>query len=85
MQPSALDDLPQTVLDLQAIAWPDRLRALTLVLQGVADGRPLAEMRAEAAEIAATALLHLILQIAEFTEVHQLPMKHHLRAQALSP
>ena len=46
----------QTVLDLQAIAWPDRLRALTLVLQGVADGRPLAEMRAEAAEIAATAL-----------------------------
>ena len=46
----------QTVLDLQAIAWPDRLRALTLVLQGVADGRPLAEVRAEAAEIATTAL-----------------------------
>ena len=46
----------QAVLDLQAIAWPDRLRALTLVLQGVADGRPLAEVRTEAAAIAATAL-----------------------------
>jgi hypothetical protein len=47
----------QTVLDLQAIAWPERLRALTMVLQGVAGGRQLAEMTAEAAGIAATALL----------------------------
>jgi hypothetical protein len=47
----------QTVLDLQAVAWPDRLRALTLVLEGVADGRPLADVTAEASEIAAMALL----------------------------
>ncbi len=47
----------QAVLDLQAIAWPDRLRALTLVLQGVADGRPLAEVTAEVAGIATAALL----------------------------
>ena len=46
----------QTVLDLQAINWPDRLSALTQVLQSVADGRPLSEARAEAAEIAAAAL-----------------------------
>lgn len=46
----------QTVLDLQAIAWPDRLRALTLVLQGVADGLPLADARAQATEVAAAAL-----------------------------
>jgi hypothetical protein len=44
----------QTVFDLQAISWPDRLRALTLLLQGVADGRPLSDMRAEAAQIAAS-------------------------------
>jgi len=47
----------QAVLDLQAIAWPDRLRALSLVLQGVADGRPLPEVTAEAARIATAALL----------------------------
>lgn len=47
----------QAVLDLQAIAWPDRLRALTLVLQGVADGRPLADVTAEVAGIATAALL----------------------------
>jgi hypothetical protein len=47
----------QAVLDLQAIAWPDRLRALTLVLHGVADGRPLAEVTAEVAGIATAALL----------------------------
>lgn len=46
----------RTVIDLQAIAWPDRLRALTRVLQMVADGRPLEEARAEAAGIATTAL-----------------------------
>ncbi|MFT4164589.1 MAG: hypothetical protein QM650_05055 [Microlunatus sp.] len=46
----------QAVLDLQAIAWPDRLQALTLVLRGVADGRPLATVTAEAAGIAAAAL-----------------------------
>ncbi len=46
----------QAVLDLQAIAWPDRLQALTLVLRGVADGRPLETVTAEAAGIAAAAL-----------------------------
>jgi hypothetical protein len=37
----------QAVLDLQAMAAADRLRALTTVLQGVADGRPRAELIAE--------------------------------------
>ena len=46
----------QAVIDLQAVAWPDRLFALTQVLQGVADGRPLDELTAEAAGIAAVAL-----------------------------
>jgi hypothetical protein len=46
----------QAVLDLQAVAWPDRLRALTLVLQGVADGRPLPEATDEAAGVASAAL-----------------------------
>lgn len=46
----------QTVLDLQAIAWPDRLRALTRVLQAVADGRPLSEAKTEAADVAVAAL-----------------------------
>lgn len=49
----------RAVLDLQAIAWPNRLRALTLLLQEVADGRPLPEVTTEVADIAATALLHL--------------------------
>lgn len=47
----------QAVLDLQAIAWPDRLRALTHVLRAVADGRPLEGARAEAAGMAAAAVL----------------------------
>ena len=46
----------QTVLDLQAVTWPQRLRALTQVLQDVAAGQPLREARTEAANIAATAL-----------------------------
>jgi hypothetical protein len=46
----------QTVLDLQAIAWPARFDALTRVLQAVADGRPLGEARAEAVDVAAAAL-----------------------------
>lgn len=46
----------QTVLDLQAVTWPHRLRALTQVVQAVADGRPLREAGIEAARIAATAL-----------------------------
>ena len=46
----------QAVIDLQAIAWPERLRALTTVLQAVADGRPLKEAVVEATELAASAL-----------------------------
>lgn len=46
----------QTVLELQAIAWPARISALTLALQAVADGRPLREATAAAAEAAAAAL-----------------------------
>lgn len=46
----------QTVLDLQAIAWPDRFAALTAVLRAVAEGRTLGEARPEAAAIAAAAL-----------------------------
>ena len=46
----------QAVLDLQAIAWADRLRALTLVLQGVSEGRALEDVTAEAAGVAAAAL-----------------------------
>lgn len=46
----------QAVLDLQAIAWPDRLQALTLVLRGVADGRSLETATSEGAGIAAAAL-----------------------------
>jgi hypothetical protein len=37
----------QAVLDLQAVAAADRLRALSTVLRGVADGRPRAELISE--------------------------------------
>lgn len=46
----------QSVLDLQAIAWPDRLRALTQVLQTVVGGRPLSEARTKGAQTAVAAL-----------------------------
>ena len=49
----------QTVLDLQAVSWPVRYRALTHVLQAVADGRPLDEARSEATGMASEALHHL--------------------------